>query len=218
METVCQFVSNMPADITLAEFCKGVTDAVLNIYTGHNLDICHLRSTPVERTTASAVIYSNYHRQVWLVGDCHCTVNGRYYDNPKPQEETIAARRSAFIKNELKRGKSISDFQTNDTGRAYILKDLIASCSQQNIGYAVIDGFDIPLDKVRIIEVKPDDTEIILASDGYPFIKETLQKSEDALSRLIGTDPLLINDYKATKGVMKGCKSFDDRSYIRFNI
>ena len=38
----------------------------------------------------------------------------------------------------------------NDTGRTYILPELIHSCLRQNIDYAVIDGFDIPPDKVKI--------------------------------------------------------------------
>ena len=32
---------------------------------------------------------------------------------------------------------------------------------------------------------------------------------------LLDTDPLCINEYLATKGVMEGNVSFDDRAYVR---
>ena len=141
----------------------------------------------------------------------------------RSSEDIIAAKRSVFIKNELHKCKDAADLQKkieclriNDTGRCHILPDLIVACSRQNMDYAVIDGFDIPMDKVKVIDVPPEETEIILASDGYPFIKETLGQSEEALARLIEADPLLIDKYRATKGVMNGYASFDDRSYIRF--
>lgn len=223
METIKGFIDNTQYDASVEEFCRGVTKAIQEIYTEHGFDIERLKTTPIERTTASAVIYSSHRRQVWLVGDCHCIVNGIYYSNPKPDEEIIAAKRSAFIKKELSLYKNKDDLskridalRTCDTGRNHIIPDLIASCSHQNKDYAVIDGFEIPVDKVRIIDIASSDTEIILASDGYPFIRETLQQSEDCLREIISADPLLIDKYKATKGVMKGYLSFDDRSYIRF--
>ena len=45
---------------------------------------------------------------------------------------------------------------------------------------------------------------------------DSLEESEAALSRQLATDPLCINTYKATKGVMEGNLSFDDRAYVRF--
>lgn len=216
MEVIRDFIDNMPADICAGDFCMEITGIISNIYDCYGLDRNRLITTPTERITASAVIYSAYHRQVWMVGDCHCMIDGVYHNNPKPNEEAIAAKRSAFIKEKIRQGESICSFKTNDTGRAHIMADLIASCSQQNIGYAVIDGFDIPLDKIKVIEVRHENAEIILASDGYPFIESTLHDSEHALQQLIAKDPLLISSYKATKGVMDGFNSFDDRSYIKF--
>lgn len=213
----------MPYDIGVKQFCREVTEAIKGLYTIHGADTDRLSITPIERTTASAVIYSRHHRQIWLVGDCHCTVNGIYHDNPKPTENFIASKRADFIaymlskcKNEDDIRAAIKQLQTCDAGRKHIMPELIASCLRQNKDYAVIDGFDIPMDKVKVIDIGKERAEIILASDGYPFIKSTLQQSEEALSKLIANDPLLINTYKATKGVMTGSTSFDDRSYIRF--
>ena len=46
--------------------------------------------------------------------------------------------------------------------------------------------------------------------------QKTLAESETALANLIANDPLCISLYKATKGVLAGNASFDDRSYVRF--
>lgn len=59
-------------------------------------------------------------------------------------------------------------------------------------------------------------SEIVLASDGYPFLKPTLAASEAALAEQIANDPQNIHSFIATKGIVEGNKSFDDRTYIRF--
>ena len=74
----------------------------------------------------------------------------------------------------------------------------------------------VPINKVKVIDVADGGQDIVLASDGYPFLKNTLEKSEKALSEQLHNDPLCIRYFKATKGLMNGNKSFDDRAYIRF--
>ena len=111
---------------------------------------------------------------------------------------------------------TLSSLRHDDTARKSILADLVASMAGQNVEYAVIDGFDIPMEKVRIISVPFETKSIVLASDGYPFLKPTLAESEQALQTQLRSDPLNIGRYKATKGCMEGSNSFDDRAYIRF--
>ena len=47
--------------------------------------------------------------------------------------------------------------------------------------------------------------------------EEYIQKILE-LERIIKNDPLCIDIYKATKGVMKGYKSFDDRTFVRIDL
>lgn len=61
-------------------------------------------------------------------------------------------------------------------------------------------------------------SEIVLASDGYPFLEPTLAASEAALAEQIANDPQNIHSFIATKGIVEGNKSFDDRTYIRFSV
>lgn len=218
MELIRDYISSMPAYTTASEFCDGITSHIQSIYKKYGVDTERLRLNPTERLTASAVVFSVFHRQIWMIGDCQCMENGRTYDNSKPQEAILAAKRSAFLKQALAQGLTIEDVQRQDPGRAFIISELINSCRGQNISYSVIDGFAIPQDKIKIINVDDSCHEIILASDGYPILKPTLQESEHALRRQLTEDPLCIATFKATKGLMQGNISFDDRSYIRVQI
>lgn len=60
--------------------------------------------------------------------------------------------------------------------------------------------------------------DIVLASDGYPFLEPTLDQSERALAELKASDPHLISRFPTTKGFEPGLDSFDDRAYLRFAV
>lgn len=217
MTAICRYISKMPKDTTMEKFCIGISSYINDIYRENNVDMEQLKHNPVMRMTASAIVYSRYLRQIWMVGDCQCMVNGVAYDNPKPHEKETAGERAAIIRTAIDNGVSIEELMTDDIGRKAILPKLKEACLLQNILFPVIDGFDIPTDKVKVVDINEGPTEIVLASDGYPILMESLEKSEKELKRLIKHDPLCIKENVATKGLAYGQSSFDDRSYIRFN-
>ncbi len=215
MELIHDMIQNMPSQITCEGFCRVVTEGLQEFYDYKGADIRRLEEHPSERITASCIVYSIFHQEIWMIGDCQCLVDGVFYDNPKPSEQANALKRSVIIKKALANGKTVEDFQIKDEGRALILPDIIAGCLLQNRKYSVFDGFPVLMENVRIIPCK-ENKEIVLASDGYPFLKPTLQESEKTLQELLEVDPLCVDKFLATKGVMKGNNSFDDRAYIRF--
>ncbi len=95
---------------------------------------------------------------------------------------------------------------------------MLETMQQQNKTYAVIDGFPIPQQCVRVITLDFQPWEIVLASDGYPFLLPTLAESEQRLEQQRRDDPLNIGTFKATKAFLPGSNSFDDRAYIRFRV
>ncbi|MBR6944450.1 MAG: hypothetical protein IKH64_00680 [Prevotella sp.] len=215
MELIHDMIQNMPSQITCEGFCRVITEGLQEFYDYKGADIRRLEEHPSERITASCIVYSIFHQEIWMIGDCQCLVDGVFYDNPKPTEQANALNRSIFIKKALANGKTVEDFQIKDEGRALILPDIIAGCLLQNRKYSVFDGFPVLMENVRIISCI-ENKEIVLASDGYPFLKPSLKESEKALQELLEVDPLCVDKYLATKGVMKGNNSFDDRAYIRF--
>lgn len=215
MQLVRGCISRLPREASFSYFCSAVTDAVNEAYRRSGVSVTHLEEHPEDRLTASAVVYSDYRKEVWMVGDCQCIANGRLYENPKPHEERLAAKRAQWLHAALARGLSIQEVQRSDPGRAQIIDELRASCRSQNKLFAVIDGFPIYIEGTKTITVDDTTHDVVLASDGYPVLRPTLEDSEAMLDKQLHADPLCISRFKATKGLMLGSASFDDRSYVR---
>ena len=215
MKLVSKCISKMPANTTCHQFCVQVSRTFADATCGGWFHRNKTLPEPVERIAASAVIFSRLRREIWLVGDCLCMVNGELFENPKPYEAALAAKRADIIR----QNPNQEDFLVHDTARDSILPEMMQIMrEQQNVKYAVIDGARIPEEHVRILTLDFQPKEIVLASDGYPFLHPTLEASEAALARQLAEDPLNIGTFQATKGCLKGNHSFDDRAYIRFEV
>ena len=218
----------LEADASVDDFCQGVSAYIYNkVYEKLGVEK-RLKEHPEERLTASAILYSRTRNEVWMVGDCQAIIDGKLYENGKPYEQEIARKRVELIEQGLSPAEA----------RKQIEPLLIeAMLSGQNQTYTVIDGFPIYREGVKVVALKTkpvsssietyfqeqtkpvsSPNEVVLASDGYPFLKPTLAASEAALVHLIAHDPQCIHDFIATKGLVAGNKSFDDRTYIRFRV
>ena len=225
----------LKADASVDDFCQGVTAYIYNkVYEKLGVEE-RLKEHPEERLTASAILYSRTRNEVWIVGDCQAIIDRKLYENGKPYEQAIARKRVELIEQGLSPAEA----------RKQIEPLLIeAMLSGQNQTYTVIDGFPIYREGVKVVSVldscsvqdpvpasdsvsvsesvrasgsiPASSSEIVLASDGYPFLKPTLAASEAALAEQIANDPQNIHSFIATKGIVEGNKSFDDRTYIRF--
>lgn len=239
METIAAYIEHMPADITLDAFCQGITKAIHDIYAAHGLTGENKEPLPpVDRLCASAAIYSQERGEVWMIGDCQCIVNGKLHDNGKPYESLIAEKRAAAFKAQQSQhpDMTVDGELIHDYARESVLPELVKAMDGENKTYAVIDGYPIFRDGIKVIKVNLDATpnasadgsgsnsqqdnapqDIVLATDGYPFLCTTLEKSERKLKKQLSTDPFNIGRFKATKGLMRGNRSFDDRAYVRFS-
>ncbi len=218
MMLVSEVLEHLSPTATCQEFCEQVTRHISDCYIRHQISPDRLTSHPEERLTASVAVYSLSHDEVWMVGDCQCLAGDTLYDNPKPEEERIARKRSDIINKMLEEGVTdVASLQRHDTGRDVIVGEIVQTCYSQNVRFSVADGFPIAMQYVKNIDISGFG-EIVLATDGYPFLRPTLEASEAALSTLLQEDPLCIHHYLATKGMMQGNVSFDDRAYVRFRI
>lgn len=216
MKIVARYISHMPATITSEQFLTGVSAAVRRHYKKSMLP--RLQAHPEDRLTCSVVVYSRLSREVWMVGDCQCLLNGDLYDNPKPYEAELAAMRAAEVRRLLAEGTTPNDLLRNDIARSVIIPRMLETMCHQNVTYSVVDGFHIPRQHVRILTLDFQPWEIVLATDGYPFLCPTLQESERRLDQQRSEDPLNIGAFQATKAFHPDNESFDDRTYIRFRV
>lgn len=225
----------LKADASVDDFCQGVTAYIYNkVYEKLGVEE-RLKEHPEERLTASAILYSRTRNEVWMVGDCQAIIAGKLYENGKPYEETIARKRVELIE------QGLSPAEARKQIEPLLIKAML---SGQNQTYTVIDGFPVYREGVKVVSVSDSSSvqdsvpasdsvpcsdsasasgtisvsssEIVLASDGYPFLEPTLAASEAALAEQIANDPQNIRSFIATKGIVEGNKSFDDRTYIRF--
>ena len=225
----------LKADASVDDFCQGVTSYIYNkVYEKLGVEE-RLKEHPEERLTASAILYSRTRNEVWMVGDCQAIIDGKLYENGKPYEQEIARKRVELIE------QGLSPAEARKQIEPLLIKAML---SGQNQTYTVIDGFPIYREGVKVVSVSDScfvqdsvptsdsvpcsdsasasgtisvsSSEIVLASDGYPFLEPTLAASEAALAEQIANDPQNIHSFIATKGIVEGNKSFDDRTYIRF--
>ena len=209
---------------TVEDFCEGVTSYIYNkVYRQQGIEE-QMQAHPEERLTASAILYSKAKNEVWMVGDCQAIIDGKLYENNKPFEDIVARRRVELIR------QGFTPQEARKTIEPLLIQAMLEG---QNKTYTVIDGFPIYQKGVKVVSLNAPQKnvetdvadslplptkEIVLASDGYPFLKPTLTESEEALAHLLAYDPQCTHEFIATKGIVVGNKSFDDRTYIRFQI
>ena len=231
----------LKADASVDEFCQGVTAYIYNkVYEKLGVEE-RLKEHPEERLTASVILYSRTRNEVWMVGDCQAIIAGKLYENGKPYEEKIARKRVELIAQGLSPAEArkqieplLIEAMLSGQNQTYTVIDgfpiyregvkvvsVSDFCSVQN-SVSSSDSCSVQdtvscSDSVSASDTIPSSSsEIVLASDGYPFLKSTLAASEAALAEQIANDPQNIHSFIATKGIVEGNKSFDDRTYIRF--
>jgi hypothetical protein len=202
------------------------TRAISKLY--EQYDVVNLtRDDPTQRAVASFVAVSLWRKEVWSIGDCQCLLDGHLlsaFTHVKEVDEIIANTRSLFLESELAQGKTITDLIQHDTSRDFVqplIKQQMFFQNRPSTGqywYAVIDGSDVPHEGIHTSSFTEHVKTIVLASDGYPYLKDSLEASEQALQTLLRDDPLLFRQYKATKGLIRGLISFDDRSYVKIRL
>lgn len=118
---------------------------------------------------------------------------------------------------------------SEDPGRGPSIEKLVANYPRINNparpdGYGIVCGKPLPRSMVREIDISPyNGLKIILATDGYPVLKTTLQQTERRLKTLLAADPLCMNDNVQAKGLFqrqdgRRSASYDDRSYVSFTL
>ena len=231
----------LKTDASVDEFCQGVTAYIYNkVYEKLGVEE-RLKEHPEERLTASAILYSRTRNEVWMVGDCQAIIAGKLYENGKPYEEKIARKRVELIAQGLSPAEARKQIEPllikamlSGQNQTYTVIDgfpiyregvKVVSVSDSSSVQGSVSSSDScsvqdPVScsgSASASDIIPSSSsEIVLASDGYPFLEPTLAASEAALAEQIANDPQNIHSFIATKGIVEGNKSFDDRTYIRF--
>lgn len=182
----------------------------------HNLP---LFAQPNKRLMASVLVYSRSVQELWSYGDCQYSVNHETIRFGKAVDKLNAEVRSYVNEAALLNGISVDELLHNDLGADAIQPLLTIQPSYANVdhafGYPILDGGRLLETLFLSQRVHIGDT-VIMATDGYPVLGDTLEKCEEQLTALRARDPLLIRECKSVKAFYPQLQSFDDRTFIRF--
>lgn len=221
-EIIAGAIAELPSGIGWEEVLARISNKINEFYEKKDL-VKYIEDNPAARAQAAVAIYSESLKEVCMIADCQCMINDVLYFNPLVMDQIRVNTRALYLESELRLGKTTEELLEKDTGAEFIkplllTQHLFKNTSGSQYSYGVVDGLRIPEEEIKIVKVPEGTKGIVLTSDGYPVIKDTLKETEDELHRIIKEDPLCIKMNKQFRGVGKGLVSYDDRAYLRIWI
>ncbi|GAX04966.1 hypothetical protein IWT25_00268 [Secundilactobacillus pentosiphilus] len=206
-------IERLPKDATLAALIGQVNQQFAAFYDRINFTA----DRQSQGLQAVAVIYSRFRNELWQVGDAQINLDGKLLTNPKPSDLVLSNMRSLILRLSPENGSQ------SDPGRKAILPWILkatrfANSADSEWGYAIFNGQSIPEALLKVYPLTNQPHQIVLASDGYPKAAADLAASEAGLAAVLKHDPGCSHEYRSTKGVVAGNRSFDDRSLIHFTV
>ena len=206
---------------TAKTFCDTHIDNAETLVKSLHESLATLPKSKSEPVAVGAIVHAPT-RCIIRVGDISVGINGVFDTPHKKIDEIASAARAALLSALLAKGTDVETLRATDPGRQMILPLLRESRQWRNredspYGFAVLDGHGTPASLIDVFEVPPN-SEVVLATDGYPCPQPTLAASEKKLAKSLRTDPLQIGPPPGTKGIQPNHKSFDDRTYIRLRL
>lgn len=203
-------LATLDRETPIEDIIKGVNQAFENEFYAHvDFPLNRIEHGP----QAAMVLYSDFYKQIYLIGDCQARVNDQLYTQPKVSDDILSNFRSLILHIHPNHHQ-----EAREAILPYLISaNTFANRNDTRFGYSVLNGQEIPLDLITVIPVQIGDN-IILTSDGYPAILSTFEETEDYLQEIIQQDPDLIEQFISSKGVNPGQISFDDRAYVEFIV
>ncbi len=177
-----------------------------------------------QRPAAAAVVFSLVANRVVVIGDGWVGVDGgaRFYDHRF--EAVVSEARRAITQAALASGWSVDELRRDDPGRRAVHELLVGEAALRNVDadgpyfYSCLDGRPVPRRLLTVVEVPAGARSLCLASDGYPVLAATWEKSERALLADLEADPLRIGRHAGPKAVPPGADTFDDRTFVLLEL
>jgi hypothetical protein len=159
--------------------------------------------------------------EIWRVGDCKFLNNGWSEPSHFPAEELSAKVRAMMIEARLADGYSVDEIMAQPDYDTLIAAQLADQSRLLNrvdhaLSIGAINGTAVPLDLQNTYGAQAG--RLVITSDGYPQVADTLAETETRLKTLLTVDPLCIGANLQCKGMRKNRLSFDDRSYLSLEL
>ena len=159
--------------------------------------------------------------EIWRVGDCKFRNNGAGPEARFRAEELSARVRGMMIEARLAEGLRPAEIMLQPDYDSLIAPQLAEQSRLLNraghrLSIGAINGAPVPeaLQECHIAQRG----RLIVTSDGYPEVADSLAETEARLKALLAEDPLCISANLQCKGLGPDRLSFDDRSYLGLEI
>ncbi|MEL6791538.1 MAG: hypothetical protein AAGL18_05255 [Pseudomonadota bacterium] len=169
------------------------------------------------------VVYHLASQQLWRVGDCQFRHSGQTHTNDLEVEAIGARQRAVMVEAMRLRGMSDEAIMASDA-YADIFAPFFAPLldfalrTGHPLGFGVINGMTVPDEFIGVYDLSKIRGALIMASDGYPALYDTLAQTETHLTGVLARDPLCIEEHMCSKGLRPGLCSFDDRTFLRVQL
>lgn len=214
-QLICDVVANAPQGIAVPDLLAAINSAYARTFTAL------LTGQPVtERPSASFVAVEKATGRIVRVGDTSWRTVTQVHAGVRHVDEVNASTRSTLLRHLLRAGHTVADLRGEDPGRALILPRLRQQALLRNpaevgpLTFGEIDGRPVPPRFVEEWRLPDTDTDVVLASDGYPLLFMTLAACEGYLAADLELDPLRIGKHAGTKAHRPDQVSFDDRAFV----
>lgn len=217
-ELITATLQILPADADLSDFIAAVNSAYSDCYEKISFPKQERQEKGLQAVCA---LYSKHRRTIWQIGDCQILVDGKEFKNPKKSDRIICEMRNLILEELRQRDgdflPSKHETEVLDVLFPWMVQTIrFANSTATDYGYSVLNGISIPESLIQTITLDPSVHEIVLASDGYPRLYQTLAQSEQALAEMLQKDPQGCRLFDTVRLIKEHQKSFDDRTYIRF--
>jgi hypothetical protein len=170
--------------------------------------------------SASLVCMSFARDEIWRIGDCSFLVNDDPNIGTKRVDDAAYGFRAAINAALLASGTPLEEILRSDPGAGFARplfdRQQHLTNNEGPWGYGCINGRPVPDRFVEVFPLPPDVDQVVLASDGYPDLRPTLEDSERRLRELLEMDPAAVAElWAAGKALRPGANSVDDRAYLR---
>ncbi|MFA7108630.1 MAG: hypothetical protein WC162_05760 [Sphaerochaetaceae bacterium] len=221
-DLIIENLEKLDSNATMEESFNFLNDCITKYYKEKNL-YAQIKNNPEKKFSACIILYSKIRKELWFLGDSKALIDTNYYCFEDVADEYFSNLRSYLITAEILGGlKTEAELLEKDTVRESLYPLMKKQHYLQNnskaglYGFSVLSGFPIVPSHMHKVKVPNTTKQVVISSDGYPFLKPTLQESEKVLATLLKEDPLLYKKFKSTKGIAKENCSYDDRTYVRF--
>jgi hypothetical protein len=215
-ETLASEIEQLSPQTTARQFADRLTTAL----SGAVVQAGRRDGSSVRWPSASLVCLSFARDEIWRIGDCSFLVDGEPHIGTKRVDDAAYGFRAAINAALLASGTPLEEILRSDPGASSARALFDVQQHLTNIegpwGYGCINGRPVPDRFVEVYTVAPDVDQVVLASDGFPDPRPTLEDSESRLRELLETDPAAISGFwTAGKALRPGANSVDDRAYLR---